>query len=48
MAEKKKACINRPSFPSLLANPLFRITKVVTSNHLGPFSKVLNFDGKIL
>lgn len=46
--KKEKTCTNRPSFPLLLTNPFFRITKVVTSSHLGLFSKVLNFDGKTL
>jgi len=30
--------INRPSFPSLSANPLSRIPKAETSSHLGQFS----------
>ena len=46
--ERKKTCINKPYFPSLLTNPLFRIPKVVTSSHLGSFSKMHNFNGKSL
>ena len=42
------ACINRIFFPSLLANPLFGIPKVVTSSHLGPFPKIHNFNDKSL
>ena len=41
-------CINRLSFPSFLANQLFGIPKVVTSSHLGIFSKMHNFVGKSL
>ena len=43
-----EGCINKLSFPSLLANPLFGIPKVVTSSHLGTFSKIHNFVGKSL
>ena len=42
------ACINRLCFPSLLANPFFRIPKVVMGGHLDLFSKMHNFDGRSL
>ena len=45
---QEERCINRLSFPSLLSNPLFGIPKVVTSSHLGLFSKMHNFDSKSL
>ena len=43
-----KACINRPSFPSLLANPHLKSPKVIVSSYLGLFSKMYNLDGKSL
>ena len=41
---ERYASIDNLFLPSLV-NPLFEISKVVTTSHLGPFPRMYNFNG---